>query len=69
MSRVFKVPFSSYLRRVNREALSSSLMASNIIDVTRDMVREYMARLDPSHDMEHVERVVRTGKKHCKGVT
>lgn len=24
------------------------------------MVREYMARLDPSHDMEHVERVVRT---------
>lgn len=50
---------------------TSSLMASNIVDVTRDMVREYMARLDPSHDMEHVERVVRTGKKqaHCKGVT
>ncbi|KAI7880996.1 hypothetical protein K492DRAFT_207166 [Lichtheimia hyalospora FSU 10163] len=38
-------------------------MASSIIDVTRNMVRDYMARLDPSHDMEHVERVVRMALK------
>ncbi|KAI9313538.1 hypothetical protein BX666DRAFT_2030320 [Dichotomocladium elegans] len=36
---------------------------ANVVEATRAMVRDYMAQFDPSHDMEHVERVVRLALK------
>lgn len=36
----------------------------DIIQVTRQMVTEYMAKFDSSHDMYHVERVVALGNKN-----
>jgi hypothetical protein len=33
----------------------------NILKETRTMVSEYMSGFDPSHDMHHVDRVIRLG--------
>lgn len=35
---------------------------TNVLKATRDMVSQYMAGYDPSHDMHHVDRVTQTGK-------
>ncbi|KAI8140381.1 hypothetical protein BJV82DRAFT_226576 [Fennellomyces sp. T-0311] len=32
---------------------------TDIIEITRAMVRDYMSQFDPSHDMHHIDRVVR----------
>jgi uncharacterized protein len=35
---------------------------NDILKATRAMVSEYMSGYDPSHDMYHVDRVVKSGK-------
>lgn len=37
---------------------------TEILQATRQMVSEYMASFDSSHDMHHVERVVDLGIKN-----
>ena len=38
--------------------ITTSSDISHLIDLVKNCVREYMGRLDASHDYEHVQRVV-----------